>query len=38
MLEMKSEVLHFQGKAFNPGHLLEYQLVDIGGGATNKGT
>jgi hypothetical protein len=25
-------VAHFQGKAFNPGYLLEYQLVDVGGG------
>jgi hypothetical protein len=25
-------------KAFNPGHLLAYQLEEVGGGATDKGT
>jgi hypothetical protein len=35
MLEMKSAVIHFQGKAFNPGCLIAYQ---VGEGPTDKGT
>jgi hypothetical protein len=34
VLEMKSVVVHFRGKAFKPGRML----VDVGGGATDKGT
>jgi hypothetical protein len=37
MLEMKSVVVHFQGKAFHPSHLLVYQLGDLEVGATDKG-
>jgi hypothetical protein len=36
VLEIKSVVVHFQGKAFNPSSLLPYQLVDAGGEATDK--
>jgi hypothetical protein len=38
LLEMKSVVFHFQGKLFNHGHLLVYQVADVGGGPTDKGT
>jgi hypothetical protein len=34
LLKIKSVVVHFQGKAFNPGHLL----ADVGGGPPDKGT
>jgi hypothetical protein len=37
LLEMKSVVVHFQGKAFDPSCLFAYQLADIGGGTTDKG-
>jgi hypothetical protein len=32
MLEIKLMVVHFQGQAFNPSHLLVYQLEDAGVG------
>jgi hypothetical protein len=38
MLEIKSVVVHFQGKVFNWGGLLEDQLAVVGEGATGKGT
>jgi hypothetical protein len=38
LLKIKSVVINFQGKAFNPGHLLAYQLADVWGGPTDKGT
>jgi hypothetical protein len=38
MLEIKSVVVHFQGKPFNPVCLLGDQLSDVQGGATDKGT
>jgi hypothetical protein len=37
MLEIKSMMVHFQGKAFNPSLLLANQLADVRGGATDKG-
>jgi hypothetical protein len=37
VLEIVS-VVHFQSKAFNPGHLFVYQLADVGGGPANTGT
>jgi hypothetical protein len=42
LLEIKSVVVHFQGKVFNPewkttGYLFVYQLADVGGGPTDKG-
>jgi hypothetical protein len=30
VLEIKSAVVHFQGKVFNPSCFLAYQLVDVG--------
>jgi hypothetical protein len=36
--EVKSVVVHFQGKAFNSDHLLEYQLADVGREPADKGT
>jgi hypothetical protein len=38
VLEMKSVVVQFQGKAFNPGCWLAYQRVGAGSEATDKGT
>jgi hypothetical protein len=38
VLERKSVVVHFPGKAFDPSHLFAYQLLDVGGGATDMGT
>jgi hypothetical protein len=38
LLEIKTVVVHFQGKAFNSICLLSYQLADVGGGPTHKGT
>jgi hypothetical protein len=38
VLEIKSLVVHFQGKAFNPGHLLAYHVEDVEGRPTGKGT
>jgi hypothetical protein len=31
-------VVHFQGKAFNPGNLLVYWLADVRGGPIDMGT
>jgi hypothetical protein len=38
LLKRKSVVVHFLGKASNPGCLLAYQTADIGGGPTDQGT
>jgi hypothetical protein len=38
MLKIKTVVVHFQDKAFDPRSLFAYQLSDIGGRATDKGT
>jgi hypothetical protein len=35
LLESKSVVVHFQGKAFNSTSLFVYQPADVGGGATD---
>jgi hypothetical protein len=37
MLEIKSVMIHFQGKAFNYGHLLAYQFVEVRGDLTVRG-
>jgi hypothetical protein len=38
LLEIKSVVVHFQGKSFGPGRLLGYQRAGVGGGPPGKGT
>jgi hypothetical protein len=36
LMAIKSVMVHFQSKEFNPGCLLVYQLEDVGGGPTDK--
>jgi hypothetical protein len=36
-LEIKSVVVHFQGKAFDLRCLFAYQFADVGGWATDTG-
>jgi hypothetical protein len=36
LTEIKSLMVHLLGKAFNPGHLLAYQLEDVGERPNNK--
>jgi hypothetical protein len=38
MLDVKSMGVHFQVKAFSSDCFLAYQLGDVGGGTTGKGT
>jgi hypothetical protein len=38
VLEIKSVVVHLQGKVFNSGHFLAYQIADVGEGPPDKGT
>jgi hypothetical protein len=38
LLEIKSVVVHFQGKAFSPICLFSYQPADVAGGETDTGT
>jgi hypothetical protein len=38
LIEIKSVVVHFHGKAFDSSHLPGYQPVGVWGGATDTGT
>jgi hypothetical protein len=37
LLEIKSVVVHFQGKAFNPSHFFGCQFADVGDMRTYTG-